>query len=137
MVSDVDSEVFENGLDENNAAASPDVFDVMPIPYADLVVSDVEAPPIAYSGHSLELTWTVANQGIGLTNIDHWSDTVGLASDPEGTQLVKSLGYFGRIGHAAPGNSYTRTGLATLPEGLDGHLLSRDHHRRSVRIHLR
>ena len=63
---DADGVVFENALEANNAAAAPVFFDVMPIPYADLVVDSVTPQAPGFSGQPLEVTWTVRNIGIGL-----------------------------------------------------------------------
>ena len=55
--------VFENGLKANNVAEAPNHFDVMPIPYADLVVSSIDVPQPAGSGQPLNVTWTVDEPG--------------------------------------------------------------------------
>ena len=120
VVVDVDDVVFENGLEENNRAESPLVFDIMPIPYADLVVEDVAASPTALSGGTLTFEWSVKNKGIGLTNRGEWRDAVYLATDPDGRNRVRDLGTFGHIGYLAPDGGYTREASATLPQGLEG-----------------
>lgn len=56
----------------------------MPIPYADLSVSQLTVDPSAQSGQPLHVAWRVTNQGIGPTNLATWGDTVSLASDPAG-----------------------------------------------------
>ena len=112
--------VFENGDTANDFAEAPEVFDVTPIKYADLVVSSVTAPAAGASGQPISMSWTVANQGIGVTNESSWSDAVSLSTDPAGTNIVASLGGFEHIGALAPGGSYTHTVNATLPDGLQG-----------------
>ena len=112
--------VFENGNTGNDIAQAPNLFDVTPIPYADLVVSSVTVPATGASGQPISVSWTVANQGIGVTNTSSWSDDVSLASDPAGTQVVLDLGSFDHIGALAPGGSYTHTVGAALPDGLQG-----------------
>ena len=114
------STVFENGSTGNNTAEAPNLFDVTPTAYADLVVSSVTVPPAAASGQSIALTWTVANQGIGTTSTGTWSDDVSLATDPDGTGIFQDLGHFDHIGALAPGGSYTHTVDADLPDGLQG-----------------
>ena len=111
--------VFENGLEANNAAGSPQPFDVMPIPYADLVIESLVVPPVASSGQPLSVTWTVRNQGIGTTNVAHWYDRVYLATNPDGTGRTL-LGTFDHIGFLAPGGTYPRSASITLAEGLQG-----------------
>src|SRR5262249_20299440 len=78
------NQVFENGSKANNAAEAGNRVDVMPIPYADLFVSAVTPPASALSGATVNVTWTVVNQGIGTTSTGNWNDHLVLASDPQG-----------------------------------------------------
>ncbi|MCU0981341.1 MAG: hypothetical protein MUF25_19485, partial [Pirellulaceae bacterium] len=129
VTTDVEEQVFENDRESNNTAAAGQPVDLMRIPYADLVVTSIQVPAEARSGQPLDLSWAVANQGLGLTSRGDWTDTVHLARDPAGTQLVsvpQGAGTvpweceFGHMGHLAVGDSYTRTGTVVLPEGLEG-----------------
>jgi hypothetical protein len=118
---DTTGAVFENGMLANNEAEAPNVSDIMPIPYADLVVSGVTAPDVGASGQPLQLSWTVTNQGIATTNIEGWGDQVSLATDPAGNHIVAWLGSFDHIGYLAVGGSYTRTVTTNpLPNGIHG-----------------
>jgi hypothetical protein len=121
---DGNNNVFENGNKANNYAEAPNFFDVTPIPYADLVVNSVSSDATASSGQTMQISWTVTNQSpnaIGTTNIDSWSDSLYLASDPAGHNIVgPSLGAFDHIGALALGGSYSRTAQVTLPNGLSG-----------------
>src|SRR5262249_26738341 len=115
--------VFENGKEANNVAEAPNFFDVVPIPYADLVVSSVVAPPQASSGQPLRVTWTVTNQSphaIGTTNLGEWSDAIALASDPAGNPIVAPVDGLDHAGALAIGGSYTHTADVVLPNGLSG-----------------
>ena len=94
-------------------------FDVMTIPYADLVVDAVTPQTPAYSGQDLAITWVVRNQGIGLTNSSEWEDRLYLATTPDGSDRAY-VASFDHIGFLAPGGSYTRTGHIVLPDGLAG-----------------
>ncbi|MDH4349648.1 MAG: hypothetical protein OEW56_00680, partial [Gemmatimonadota bacterium] len=111
--------VFENGSEGNNAARAPGDFDVMTIPYADLVVEAVTPDTPAYSGQELAITWVVRNQGIGLTNAIEWRDVVYLATNPDGSDRT-AVAIFDHIGFLAPDGSYTRTGRIALPDGIEG-----------------
>ncbi len=112
--------IFEDGRLNNNQDRSPDVFDVMQIPYADLVVTAVTPDATGSSGQPLEVSWRVENQGIGLTNRGNWSDIVYLATDPAGSNRIKSLGSFPHLGQLAVNDGYERTVSVTLPQGLSG-----------------
>ncbi|MDM9385689.1 CARDB domain-containing protein [Chlorogloeopsis sp. ULAP01] len=112
--------VFENNLEANNIAVANNTFSVVPIPYADLVVDEVQVQSNASSGQKMQVSWTVANNGIGTTNTNSWSDRVFLATDPEGKNIVANLGSFEQIGALAVGGTYNRSVDVTLPNGLSG-----------------
>jgi len=117
---DADGAVFENSLEANNTAESDEIFDVMKIPYADLTITSLAVPATAFSGRPMDVTWTVVNQGIGLTSTGNWTDTVYLATDAAGTDRIEMLGRFSHFGHLDVSGSYERTGTVTLPDGLEG-----------------
>ena len=106
---DAGNAVFENGMRGGNVGEAPNLFDVMPIPYADLVVSSIVDPQNAGSGLPVNVTWTVTNQGIGLTSVPSWDDDLALASDPAGKDIVEDFGLFDHLGPVGPGGSYVRT----------------------------
>src|SRR5262249_53305660 len=88
VVADSLHAVFENGTLANNAGGATQPLDVTPTPYSDLVVSWLNADASAQSGRPLTVTWTIKNQGIGATDTDSWSDSVSLATDAAGSNLL-------------------------------------------------
>ena len=126
VVADYENAVFENGLKENNIGRKDGVFDVSPIPYADLVVDSVEPISDGFSGQRFELAWTVSNQGIATTNSSNWNDEVYLVENADGSGSRIFLGdidsqqAFRHIGFLQTGDSYARTGAVRLPEGIEG-----------------
>ncbi|RUZ17283.1 CARDB domain-containing protein, partial [Mesorhizobium sp. M7A.F.Ca.CA.001.09.1.1] len=114
---DSKSEVFENGSEANNAATPGHPVDVVPIPYADLTVTDLVADASAQSGGRLNVSWTVKNQGIGVTDRDQWTDTVTLI-DASGQAVADAR--FDHLGILANDASYTRSAQIVLPNGLSG-----------------
>src|SRR5207237_1168456 len=115
--------VFENGNKANNYGEAPNIFDVAPIPYADLVVSSVSGDTTANSGQPMQISWTVTNKSpnaIGTTNTSEWNDSVYLTSDAAGNNIVANLGSFDHIGALAVGGSYSHSVSATVPNGLSG-----------------
>jgi len=112
--------IFENGFEANNFGRKADFFDVIPIPFADLVVPTVAVPAESASGRPLRVTWTVINQGMGPTNISTWNDRVLLADDPAGSSIVATLGRLQHNGVLPAGGSYTRTADLMLPHGING-----------------
>lgn len=117
MQSDAKGDVFENGAEANRGVLAGN-FDVSPIPWADLVVASVAVPAGAVSGQTIDVTWRVTNQGIGLTNSGEWFDQVYLERS-DGTGRVR-LGSVNHLGYLAPGASYDRTASFRLPDGLSG-----------------
>src|SRR5262249_32825494 len=57
---------------------------------------------------------------IGTTNLNAWSDTVSFASDPEGKDIVLTLGNFNHAGALAVDASYTRSASVAVPITLSG-----------------
>ena len=78
---------------------APNLFDVTPTPYAALVVSAVTAPATGSSGQPLQISWTVTNQGIGVTNTaeDGTILSIWQATRPE-RNVVADLGSFDHEG---------------------------------------
>ena len=115
--SDTTDAVFENSADANRAFLTGP-FDVSPIPWADLFVGAVAAPATGASGTDVSVSWTVGNQGLGLTNDGDWFDTVWLEKT-DGTGRVK-LGTVNHLGFLAVGDTYDRTETFRLPDGISG-----------------
>jgi hypothetical protein len=112
--------VFENAKEANNAAEAANVLDVLPVLYADLQVDSITVPADGQSGATIRVSWTVSNQGIGITNQSVWYDRVYLASDPQGNTLVQDYGLLDHSGPLQPGATYTRTADLVLPNTLSG-----------------
>ncbi len=112
--------VFENGSEVNNSAAAAKLLTVTPIPYADLIVSNFQLNGTAKSGQNINLSWQVDNQGIGVTDTDSLEESVALATDPQGTNIVQYLGNFIHLGAVAVGGKYERAVDLKLPNGLNG-----------------
>src|SRR5262249_29908157 len=127
---DADSAVFMNERRAATAAEADKPSDVTPVPFADLVVSQVNAPATVQTGQSLHVSWQVVNQGIGVTQrtinpgvfaVDQgWSDAVSLATDPDGKNIVKQVSDFSfdHVGALAAGEGYQRSADVALPENL-------------------
>lgn len=123
VLTDAGGVVFENDREANNAAEAPNVFDVVRLPFADLVVTQVQPAATGGSGLPLTISWRVENNAanaVGETNISEWSDTVSLARNADGSNVVITLGSFNHVGVLKPGDGYDRTVQATLPNGISG-----------------
>jgi hypothetical protein len=102
VVTDAAQVVWEHGQEANNTGATAQPLDVVPIPYADLRVEAVSTPSTAFSGKPIDITWTVANRGIGITDSSAWGDSVWLSANPDGSGQRWDLGSASHVGQLSP-----------------------------------
>ena len=128
-VTDYEQLVFEDEREQNNQREVEHFLDVMKVPYADLVVTAIEAASPAASGQPARISWSVENVGVGMTTRDSWYDYFYLASDPVGQNLVhipkgnSSIPWesrFEHMGYLDAGEGYTHSTDVVLPDGLEG-----------------
>ena len=108
--------VYE-GVDEaNNVTAVPVTVTRQT---ADLIVTDIQAPATATAGGTMQVTWTVRNDGPAATSSHHWYDAISLSTTPE----TGSGSYLARYQHGGalqPGESYTVTVDVPIEENTQG-----------------
>ena len=114
VVADADDAVYEHTDTGANTGSPAHFVDIMPRPYADLVVSTVDVGAALTTGEPFFVTWTAANVGIGQTSTPEWFDDIYLADNPEATGAVR-LARSSRVGNLAAGDAYTRTVAVTIP----------------------
>lgn len=119
VVTDSADVVFEHLDIGNNVGAADHQIDIMPQPFADLVVDAVAAGASGTNGSPIELSWTVANIGIAPTSSTRWRDRVSISADPAGSGR-RVLGDFTHIGGLATGLGYTSNANVTLPADVSG-----------------
>ena len=121
LITDATDRVHEGEDLGDNQFLGPSV-EIMPIPYADLVVDSITAPDSIGTGEPLLLQWEVVNRGIGLTNHNSWFDRVWLTSDPStfdpDSRDELPMGKFDHFGPISPGNGYSRIATLAIPETL-------------------
>ena len=108
----------QTSQDDQIAASS--VFGIQTPPLPDLLVTNVVAPPDAFSGQSTTLTWTVENSGSGPTNVTTWTDQIFMSTDGTLDSSAILLGTLSHTGALAAGASYTGSTVVTLPAGVGG-----------------
>ena len=83
----------------------------------DLVVTNVTIPAVTSAGQTLELTWTVTNNGTGPAN-GQWNDRIMLNSSiGMGNVQLADVQHAGPL---AAGASYTKSQMVTLPQYMQG-----------------
>lgn len=86
----------------------------------DLVVTNVTAPPTVFFDQTIQVQWTVTNNGTGPTNAPQWKDTVYLSTSPTSTSGASTLVAANSITALNPGESYTASATVKIPRGLSG-----------------
>ncbi|WP_315651497.1 CARDB domain-containing protein, partial [Limnospira sp. PMC 1254.20] len=85
----------------------------------DLVVSSITVPDFVGYGQTLEISWTILNQGTGTASADYswrWYDHLYLSND--GTTLNTFITSVNAPTALAPGETYTLTQTITVPTNL-------------------
>ena len=110
------------GTGESNNSATTTATATL-APYANLILTDIQAPVGALAGRPSQVSWTVANTGDRAAT-GSWSEQVWLSSDDliGGDQLLGTFYYTGNnlAASGQPGNSVTRTESVTLPSFSEG-----------------
>ncbi|MEZ6062667.1 MAG: CARDB domain-containing protein [Planctomycetaceae bacterium] len=117
---DTNNVVIEDLQEGNNDLAATAVTAISLSPVADLAVTDVDAPPVAFSGQPITLNWTVENIGGGAAN-GTWYDAVYLSLDQIFDRTTDTyIGFANRPAALAAGEQYTQTATLNIPNGLSG-----------------
>ena len=119
VLTDGNSRVFELDNEDDNVGASG-LVDVQLTPPPDLQVTNVDAPPAAFSGQPMQLRWTVTNEGLGATVADRWYDRVWFSADDVLDGADIQLGEFVHDGVLEAGGSYLAEHTVALPVALTG-----------------
>jgi hypothetical protein len=115
---DWSNNVFEYQSDGNNI--SPTGAAIV-INNPDFAVRSVTIPGAASSGKSIEIVWSVINNGPGAGFNMFWNDRVYLSRLPVfNPDSATVIGTFSRSGALRKDSSYTVTRAHTLPNGLSG-----------------
>ena len=111
----------EDDLADNiRGASAPTAFLA---PTMDLVVSSVETPASATTGHPATIAWTVTNTGASTAGAATWTDYLYLSADPAyggGDILVTTRAHTGGL---APGAAYTAEVTVPLPHAQAGYFV--------------
>ena len=121
VATDATNTVYEYTFENDNVTAAPAPVLVRPLPFADLIVSNVTTPAAGSSGQALTIDWTITNQGTGTTNTASWYDRMVLSRDDQlgngdDVTLLSKL----HSGGLVPNGSYAATTDVVLPNGIEG-----------------
>jgi CARDB len=124
VVADGNNNIDEYPNEANNVRAVK--FYVEPIPFADLVTSDVVAPDQAVHGSSISVNYKVTNKGSNTTRgesaaTNSWTDSVWLTVDKTRPNPGKGdilLGTVTHSGNLAVGADYLGSAQVGIPDGV-------------------
>ena len=130
VTTDANNTVFEAGNDGNNTTDANALLSVALSPVPDLRITNLDIPADGISGQSLQLNWTVTNNGAATssqidstTGIDRATrrDAFYLSRDQVfDPQTDKYIGTAENLAVLDAGASQTYSATLTLPRGLSG-----------------
>ncbi len=92
----------------------------IPVDRPDLHVVNITCPATVTTGQTVEVSWTVRNDGFATTP-SSWTDRLYIDTDPSAlNSTCVSLASESNMGALTPGGSYTRTVSVTIPGSLEG-----------------
>jgi hypothetical protein len=120
VFTDATNSVFEGLAETNNVTVSAATFAVQVTPLPALGVTLVTAPTNAMGNQTVEVSWTVCNQGGGDTDVPLWYDHLYLSPTTNIADAIADFGQFANPSYLAPGDCYEQNAQATLPIGVGG-----------------
>ena len=117
---DATNQVFENVYETNNITKST-AFQIFLTPPPDLIVTNIQAPNVLSNKETVNVTFTVKNQGAIATSSNTWIDKIFLTNtsnyDLSNAILLKSETHNGNL---EPDSFYTITTNVVIPKGISG-----------------
>ncbi len=86
----------------------------------DLVVSNVTGPPTVFFDQTVQVQWTVTNNGSGPTNASQWKDRLYIGTQATSTSGASFLAETNSVTALNPGESYTTSATVKIPRGISG-----------------
>lgn len=84
----------------------------------DLQVTNITAPNSAFFGQTIQVQWTVTNNGEGPTNATYWRDRVNL--NTSGSSSTGMMAEVESVTALNPGESYIASATFKVPNGFNG-----------------
>ncbi len=113
------SNIVNEGVNEGNNVRVQPIY-VRKALRPDLIVTNVTGPPTVFFDQSVQVQWTVTNNGTGPTNAPQWKDALYIGTSPTSTSGATKLAEPSSITALNPGESYTATATVKIPRGISG-----------------
>ncbi len=113
------SDIVNEGVNEGNNVRVQPIY-VRKALRPDLIVTNVTGPPTVFFDQTVQVQWTVTNNGTGPTNAPQWKDALYIGTSPTSTSGATKLAEPSSITALNPGESYTATATVKIPRGISG-----------------
>ena len=120
VITDSYDNVYEQFGENNNVVRNEQPIVITLTPPPDLVVSAITAPDTAGSGQTVNIQWTVENQGAGKPFESYWNDRIYLSANSPLDPDAAVLGTFSLSAVLQAGESYTQIQNVKIPDGMEG-----------------
>ena len=117
VVADSANDIWESS-DENNVTTAPLSIAIPPL--SDLTVTKLSVPTDGWTGHAIDVSWTVSNDGEGWTSASSWRDAVLLSNDATRSSDDLLLGTVSHYGTLLSGSDYSVRRQYVLPYEISG-----------------
>lgn len=114
---DIGSSNDEGANEVNNTKFQP--VNVRRLLRPDLTVTNITAPAAAFFDQTIQVQWTVTNNGQGPTNAAQWTDTLYLGPNPTISGATTLTGARS-VSAVNPGESYIASATVKIPRGFNG-----------------
>ena len=124
IVTDASDYIYEHSSEGNNVYRSGPI-QMEGYPTVDHAVVAASSPDTVPSGQQMVVAWTVESIGEAPNLAHSWYDAIFLSEDTILNDGDVWLGRWHQWGSMAPGTSYSKEAMVTIPNGLSGsyHLL--------------
>jgi subtilase family serine protease len=116
---DAQNQVYENNHEDNNIRQAQTDILLVGV-YVDLIASDLQFNQNPWAGQSIEVSWTVTNEGFDPTHVSSWEDIIYLSNDPIPDVNDTVLGVYQHNGALASGETYHKSKTVQIPKDLFG-----------------
>jgi subtilase family serine protease len=120
VTTDIYDNVFESALENNNTLRSNPITVIL-TPPPDLLVTSMTVPDTVSNKESVQISWTVQNQGGSATLTGSWSDRIYLSHLPSfDVDSAIILGTASHSGVLGVGGMYTNQKGVIIPANING-----------------
>jgi subtilase family serine protease len=116
---DAQNQVYENNHEDNNIMQAQTDILLVGV-YVDLIASDLQFDQHPWAGQSIEVSWSVTNEGFDSTHVSSWEDIIYFSNDTTPDINDTVLGVYQHNGALASGETYHKSKTIQMPKDAYG-----------------